>query len=637
MILILDWIRKRRLLVQCAAASLCVHVGILFYFYTHPLLLSSPWRSLFGFSSADPEWLAQSDDEKMSEERTLALQEAFVHIVLPSSHLQAPMDLPEGTQGLCLAPRIEESSLSEIPLGVEPMWDLPSEPSIPPSLDESLVLEDPFIHALALPDHEEIAYDQTEPLAFQTESPTPKEFPIALAEDWLPGNLPNATDFASLSLYEEDPLPVLEYDESLFYDPILSDSGTSHPLLALKRDSHLLMEYADFTPLQLKEEPVGGFHIPLAAPAEVPLAHIPLARPLQIDDYAFPPIATAVEWSDEFDAQLHFMPLEDKNGYAFTIELQPKLDLSQYSLKQNIHFIIDRSHSIQKHRFAVFKRAVLKALSSMPESDTFNIYVIDKKISKFSPSPTRVNKKSLDAAEAFLEKQEGNSLFAEANICQSLDKILPETQTSHEVHTAILLTDGHALSTLSKQHKELQKWVDKNSGRLSVYTAAVGQKNQYLMLDLLSSISGGRFLYSDTHASFPRKLAKLILDLRNPVAKDLMIVAQPHRSHAHVEFYPSSSHLPLLHGHRPYTLYGYIDEPCNFDLIVQGRNSNEWVTIKKTISFLKGTKSSPQFEKQWRASQADLYYTRFIKEGKAELLDKAKEILSASHQEISFD
>lgn len=636
MIAIFDWMRKRKLLVQCTVASLCVHIGVLFYFYNHPLILSSSWNSLFGLSFADPEWLAPDEDQEFSEKNNLALQEAFAHIVLPSSHLQAPVDFPEQSQGLCLAPRAEASSLSDISLEVQHVWEPSIEHRSSPVLDDSLVLEDPFIHALAFPD-QEIAYDQTDPTTFQMERPTSKEFPIALEEDWFPNNLPQATDFIALGSYEEGPLPVLEQNEALFHDSLLASSEMSQPRLALKKDSHLLMEHADFTPLQLKEEPVAGFRMAPKTPSLTSVLPASMTRPLQIEDYAFPSIATAVEWSDEFDAQLHFMTLEDKKGYAFAIELQPKLDLSQYSLKQNIHFIIDRSHSIQKHRFSVFKRAVLKALSSMQESDTFNIYVIDKKISKFSSAPTRLNKKSIDAAEVFLEKQEGNSLFAEANICQSLDKILPETQTSHEVHTAVLLTDGHSLSTLSKQHKELQKWIDKNSGRLSVYTAAVGQKNHYLMLDLLSAISGGRFLYSDTHASFPRKLAKLVLDLRNPVAKDLMIVAQPHRSHARVEFYPSSTHLPLLHGHQPYTIYGYIDEPCNFDLIVQGRNSNEWVTIKKTISFLKGAKSSPQFEKQWRASQADLYYTRFVKEGKADLLDKAKAILKASHQEIAFD
>ena len=67
-------------------------------------------------------------------------------------------------------------------------------------------------------------------------------------------------------------------------------------------------------------------------------------------------------------------------------------------------------------------------------------------------------------------------------------------QGVHCIHSAILVSDGISHTSSKKQSQVLKDWIGKNSGKLSVYTAAVGQKNDLLMLDLLSSVSGGKLL-----------------------------------------------------------------------------------------------------------------------------------------------
>ncbi|MBI3236888.1 MAG: hypothetical protein HYZ48_04230 [Chlamydiales bacterium] len=160
-----------------------------------------------------------------------------------------------------------------------------------------------------------------------------------------------------------------------------------------------------------------------------------------------------------------------------------------------------------------------------------------------------------------------------------------------------------------------------------MHTAAVGQNNNTVMLDLLSSISGGKMLYSDTHAAFPRKLAKLVLDLKHPLASDLMVTAVTEGSKAHIEFYTASSHLPLLYAGQPYTIYGHIDEPCDFDLILQGRHKEEWMAIKKKVVFSEGKKATRSLEKQWLSERAKIHYNRFLTDGKSSHLKEAEAIL----------
>ncbi|MBS0653433.1 MAG: hypothetical protein JSR39_07920, partial [Verrucomicrobia bacterium] len=117
----------------------------------------------------------------------------------------------------------------------------------------------------------------------------------------------------------------------------------------------------------------------------------------------------------------------------------------------------------------------------------------------------------------------------------------------------------------------------------------------------------------------------------------LMIAAVPQYPNAHIEFYPASSHLPSLYAGQPYMIYGYIDEPCNFDLIVQGRHGEEWIAIKKNVSFIEGEKGTRSLEKQWKAQKANLCYSKFLKEGKNAHLKDAKEILKTNRTEIAFE
>lgn len=611
--------------IRCLLISLGLHLSLLLYLYTHPIFFASSLKSFFGFSSPTPEWL-EHPPEAITEE--LALREAFDHIFLQPSALQQPLDHLELPTKSPLSPQLEVASTPDLPFDVEMVWVDETHTSAPPLLIEQ---------------------EQETPLSLST----PPLEPLLPSSPQEPSQVAIALPSLDEELAPHEPETDLLGLEPLQIEALLEPESLSHGALSvsfddvattlhsLKSSSKLQLQQMEITPVTPKEERLQlsdfhtfSSHTPIAATRPV----MPHQVPANIDIYALPPLATAVEWSDEFDTQLHFASIEDRPGYIFTLQLQPHIDVSRYGLKQNIHFIIDRSHSIQKHRFAVFKRAIIKALSSMQAGDTFNIYLVDKKIVKFSPSVVRVNKKAIDAAESFLEQQQIGSLFSEANVYASLDKLLADISSApHDVHTAIFLTDGNALKDPLKHQKDLNQWIDKNSSRVSLYTAAVGQKNCTLMLDMLSSLSGGHFLYSDTHASFPRKLAKLILDLKNPLIKELMISARPHRNNAHLEFYPSSHQLPHLYGNQPYVLHGYIDKPCSFDLILQGKNGEEWITVNKSFTFGKQEKNPAQFEKEWQTSQTHLYYRRFLKEGKISYLDEAKNLLNQSHRELTYE
>ncbi len=630
--------KRKSLLLKCIAISLALHVSALIYFYTHPIILHSGWQSLFGLSAATPEQLDFEEDNQDLLEKNSMIKEAFHRVLVLSPHFQQPLDLVELPKSLALSPNDEACSVPVIDIKSEIAWEEPLSDELQESSAPSVFHDHLQVQSLFIP--QESPWNFVSQVQIDHEPALSSLSTYALPSDILSQDDVIESDFTAVSDISIEAADETDAAGVNLIDRVAKGSVEKVESITLKTDPHPMLSGIDS--IQIPEHAASTSHsyfLSKQTPDAPPVAdRAPSSSALpDFDHYQFPTIATATEWNEDFSVDLKFLQKEDDNGYIFSITLNPAFDISQYSLKQNIYFIIDRSNSVQKHRFAVFKRAVLKALASMQNSDAFNIYVIDKKVTKFTSSPLRVNMKAIQAAEEFLDKQDAGTLFAGSDIYASLDKILPEIGSVDEMHTAILLTDGNTLHNSPKQQQVLAKWLDKNSGKLSLYTAAVGQKNNLLMLDMLSTISGGKLLYSDTHASFPRKLAKLILDLKNPVAKDLIIAALPEYEDAHIQFYSASGHLPSLFGNQPYVIYGYIDEPCNFDLVIQGRHGDEWIAIKKTVSFSEGQKGTRQLEKQWKAQQANLCYAKFLREGKTAHLKEAREILKTSRTEIAFE
>lgn len=623
---------SRNLLMKCISISLAIHLGLVTFFYFHPFILQGPFNSLFGITVATPSLIDAEDEEAIAEENSRVLKEVFEQVVVLPPHLQQPYDLSELPKGMALAPSQEtpvpflahDAALPEFAAGKRETA-VARAPALPEFSDEP--------GSDFLP-----SFDITPPIASQLQIDAepivgtiqPQEAPVG------PGMFEDLVAVSDFSLHAS-----YETDYSLNLSPQLVSAHALKGGEELQLKTEIVPQAAQVTPrdLNMQTEKVRStLFIPKTAQNLTEKREVEVASAAeQLENYEFPATAMAAEWNNQFDVDITFLPNPEGKGYIFSLAVQPNYDFSSHSLKQNLYFVIDRSNSAQKHRFGVFKRSVLKALGSMQQGDTFNILIVDKKITALSPQNLSVSIKNIQKAEEFLDSQEAGGMFASGEVYSSLDKVLARIPDNDEAHAAILLTDGK--SSLSNERKQniFKKWVEKNNGRLSLYAAAVGQHNDVLTLDMLCSISGGKLIYSDTHASLPRRLAKLVLDLKDPLVKDMMVTAQPHNPNSHIEFYPAGSHLPTLYSHSPYVLVGQIDDPCAFDLIIQGRHRDNWVAIRKNVSFIDGQKGTQALEMQWTAQRANVCYSKFLAEGKPAYLKDAREILKKSRQEIAFE
>ena len=587
-----------------------MHLGAGWAFYKQPLFLRPYFGSLLKKTSSI---VVPLEDEDINlSEKNISLEDVMSHIIeLP---MQEQNYLSQNDKRPSLEKTddslISSSTIIDTPdkLLVEDALIATTEIPIPQSLfEEEFVLpEVPLSFLSKLEPSKELTIDYVP----HVEVPSQKE-----VEGLFPKQDLETTLNTHTSLLAEN-APLIEIPQELDLPNILSLEEDS-----LKGSSIAAAEFLMQTP---------EFPASLATPSPASQDRTPPAIPhLKAPSQSNHTLAldwVGTPWDAGFDVEVTTMPREE-GGYFFSVTLLPKYDMSRKQMSQNYTFLIDRTNSIGKHRYQTFKKAVARALASLEEGSRFNIVVFDKKVVSLSEKPLTYSKKSLQMAQAFLEKQEHGSYFSAADLCKSLPKIIPNHIEENEVSSVILITDGDSSLSEEKQRKIIQSFLQKNKGKFSLYTAAVGEGNNLAFLELLSSVNNGSLLYSDTHASFPRKLTKLVLDLLHPIAKDVAVSISQSTPKNRIKLHSVAASLPCLFSKRPYTIYGTADTLSDFTLILQGKNKNELFTIRKNISFTGAKKDSRSLSKQLTQTQAYTVYEDYLKTGETALLEQAKTLL----------
>lgn len=601
--------KTNKLLTQCLVISFGLHATALWIFYAQPLLLKPFLTTVLGKNAPLVVIPVEEEDINLSE-KNIALTEVFNNVVILPPQVHKPFDFEKAVSLSALQPKLEpykERAKSVI------VGNLPEEKFIAESVSiptENLVISnftfDESLKQNQLPrEKAPLVYETTPQVAYLEEiskslSIIPLElnaFPIAdlyyppISEELIiPLKLPSLKT-------TEMPQPTLETSQSLAYAKT-EETAAEKPLFFQEP------KHATFGALQ--PLPRQSF---LHRRSQLP----------ELAAYGFPYSASPADWNENFFVEVRTVKKEE-GGYLFSLTFLPKYDMSAQRMKQTYSFLIDRSNSVDKHRYQTFKRATLKALQSLQEGDAFNVILFDSQFSQLSKTPLPYSKKSLKLAEEFLENQPQGSYFATTDLYQVLPTLIPASSADDEANVAILITDGDSSLHPEKQRKLIHSWLEQNQGKVSLYTACVGQGVNKPLLELLSRFSRGKMLYSDTHTAFPRKLAKLTLTLRNPIAKEMTLSIVKAQEGCHLKLFPPSSSLPLLFSDQPYEIFGEIDELSDFTLLLEGKNKNELLTLKKTISFADSKSDAKYVQTGWKQYQNYQHYETFLKNGKLSAL-----------------
>lgn len=348
-------------------------------------------------------------------------------------------------------------------------------------------------------------------------------------------------------------------------------------------------------------------------------------------------VSGRVASSSDFNVSVEFAPRPQGGGYLFRLVLTPKQEVAFKTIKHNVFFLIDRSHSIDKNRYAATKQAVYQALGLMREGDTFNLLVFDNKVSAFAPQSVPVTDHNIAVARAFLDQQTHGGLFATTDLYTSLGNIVPNDVGPKELNTAVLLSDGETYLSKDKQRQSIASWTAQNSGKVALYSLAVGKGNNLPLLDLLTSLNRGKLSYCASTNQIQDCLGQLLTSVRNPIGKDIVGSVVSVKEGNIVTLYPRQARLPNLYRDSPYVLFGCCSRMEDFFVFLQGRYYDRFLDIKQRVSFSEAKRvTTADLERQWAIQQAYELYDRYLQEGKANALTEARRILAPYGIPVAF-
>ncbi len=400
----------------------------------------------------------------------------------------------------------------------------------------------------------------------------------------------------------------------------------------------------DRTPVDLEIEPFAldpALHPTLSEEGELSLqegsrliSDMPLVTSIELPplaevDYEDDPYTSfgTLAGSEHFDINVEYAPKRHRPGYVFKITFSPKEEIDFKRIRQNIFFLIDRSNSIPRARYALNKQAVSASLDYLKEGDTFNILIFDGRVVRMALDPVPWSDETVAEARAFLDRHGHGGHFAATELYASLGKIIPQDVSDHEVNTAILLSDGDTYLSQEKQRQMIGGWTKLNAGKVSLYCVASGTGNNLPLLDLISSFNQGRLIYSQDHNELTPMMKNLIETIHAPIGKDMVATAITADKQTNILLQPKAVRLPDLYQYRPFVVYGSTNRLTDFVLFLQGKYYDQRFDIKKKISFANLPIGSFSIERTWTQLLAHECYSSYLEDGNREHLEVAKQLL----------
>jgi hypothetical protein len=440
-------------LYKCIAASLLLHIMVIYVFYKHPIEFYA--ASFFSKTKPEPTSIFSEDNFnlKIKDE---ALAQTFESMIFLSTSQSKPFDE------------------KDIALHIDVMNPLKESNKKPTQMDHA-------ISALELGETAAIDFDPF-PSSFEgSELIFPNEiftFNQIESQERISFDLRPSESGSILSMSSD----ISFIDEPSYhdtYDEVNSHLITQSSPTIENNDAHIVLKNIDDIPkignstdlLYIPNKTTEWFQNELVIAEnehnnlnidalETPSIYI-ATRNSPLDQDKLIKMSNIVSWNDSFDVNVSISSPVDKKGYVFSININPKQHIAYEKLQQNFYFLLDSSHTVDKHKFSLYKRAIAKAISSLKEGDKFNIIVLDKKLTRFSNKPSLYNIRSQQLAEEFIEKVSQSNIVTSANLLEALEKTSHLILENEEMHTAILLTSGQINQGIKSQQRSLTNFIEK--------------------------------------------------------------------------------------------------------------------------------------------------------------------------------
>lgn len=196
-----------------------------------------------------------------------------------------------------------------------------------------------------------------------------------------------------------------------------------------------------------------------------------------------------------------------------------------------------------------------------------------------------------------------------------LHQIAAMPKAHNELHTVILLSDGHVIDKKRKREDELRSWLNAQKGKIALYAATVGESNRSMDLELFAATSGSQVLISPTHAAFARKFTKMVMDLQYPLATDVTIALRSKLQDFPLYLASISTSNPPLFASQSCTIVGSAPKAVDFTLMIEGNGGGRFVEISKHLSLKAAPRPAFSLASLWLEKSAHEELAQFLESG----------------------
>ncbi len=300
------------------------------------------------------------------------------------------------------------------------------------------------------------------------------------------------------------------------------------------------------------------------------LATIPLLEELQTDSVG-----------DEFKIEAKAVRQKNNEECIVALNFTPYNSDFFTPIPHHIYYILDQSTLIEKERFSTFKKSIKQSLQYLNDNVYFNVIAFDQQINKFNPHELMTTKTSISSADKYIDDITQCRHSSSTKLFSILEEIKQKAKNNDDVYSVILLTNGHLMKNIRFHREALHNFIKDKPENFFVHTTAVSDDNNLGMLNLLAQLGGGEFLYSQTHAAFPRKLSIMMKKIRRPILTNITITPINAKSYKIEQV--DKCKQPLF-ADKSYTTYLTTNCVDDLNIIIQGyASSGHYINIQKQI------------------------------------------------------
>jgi Ca-activated chloride channel family protein len=210
-----------------------------------------------------------------------------------------------------------------------------------------------------------------------------------------------------------------------------------------------------------------------------------------------------------------------EDGY-FMLTLSPRA-VEGERVARDVTAVVDVSGSMSGEKMDQARRALVQVLTTLDARDRFRLIAFSSTIRAYRPDWTPVNKRSIDAAIAWVE-----TLSAEGgtNISEALTEAFRLPTPEPRLPVLLFLTDG--LPSVGERNPErIAEMAGQANQRARIFAFGVGHDVNTYLLDRLGAEGRGSTQYVQPGEDVEQAVATLAAKVRYPVLAELRIANSP--------------------------------------------------------------------------------------------------------------